>query len=82
MCIKENFYTCGDNRDYEDLLFFVETHNPTVNHMNAAAQNIYDHSDVDKFMERFGEDEEHVYSFIMHCIEETILTVFDVIELE
>lgn len=46
-CIKFDWYTLGDNSDYEKMLRFVETHKPTDNNITRVAENIFNHSEKD-----------------------------------
>lgn len=45
LCIHEQWYTCGTNKEYEHLLNFVDTTPPTVENQYKVAQNILEHSD-------------------------------------
>lgn len=48
ICIKNNYYTCGDSEAYDKLLKFVETHKPTNTNIYRVAQNIVEHSEHEK----------------------------------
>lgn len=45
LCIRERWYTCGTNKEYEHLLNFVDTTPPTVENQYKVAQDILEHSD-------------------------------------
>lgn len=81
MCFSYNFYTCGDQQEFEDLLFFVKSHRPTLKNMIAAAQNIYEHSDVEKLMGKYNADEKEIFEEIMFGLGETICTTFEATEI-
>lgn len=44
LCVKNNFYTCGCNREYEYMLDFVREHEPTVQNLYKVANDILSHS--------------------------------------
>lgn len=46
MCIEHDFYTCGTNSNYCDLLSFIDETEPTFNNVYAAAFDIVMHSDT------------------------------------
>ena len=44
VCIENNYYTCGDNEDYEHMLNWVERLYPNTDNMYFIAQDIAKHS--------------------------------------
>ena len=44
MCIQNEFYTCGTNKQYEKLMNFVSDHEPTMEAIEWVAKDIIDHS--------------------------------------
>lgn len=44
-CIRNDFYTCGDNEDYMKMLQFVEDSQVTIANLYRVAKDIYEHSD-------------------------------------
>ena len=44
LCVRNNFYTCGSNREYESMLNFVREHEPTVQNLYKVANDILCHS--------------------------------------
>ena len=46
MCIKNGYYTCGDNEAYRKMLEFVNTHKPTTENIYKVAVDIVAHSDL------------------------------------
>ena len=76
MCIQHSFYTCGDNEDYEELFFFVEHYRPTLQNLILAAQDIYEHSDIEELMRKYGGDEKEIFEEILFLLNTTILTTY------
>ena len=77
MCVFNNFYTCGDNEEYYELLFFVEHYKPTLQNLILAAQDIYEHSDIENLMERYNEDEKAIFENILFNLEDCVVTTFE-----
>jgi hypothetical protein len=48
--------------------------------MIAAAQNIYEHSDVERLMGKYNADEKEIFENIMFGLGETICTTFEATE--
>ena len=44
VCINNNFYTAGDNEDYEHMLVWVDRMYPNTENLYFIADNIYRHS--------------------------------------
>ena len=49
LCIKKNWYTCGDCEDYDKLLKMPDGKNITTNIIIKIATDIYEHSDNANF---------------------------------
>ena len=45
VCINCNWYTEGDNKEYNNMLMFVESHKPTDRNIEKVACDIYSHSE-------------------------------------
>lgn len=43
-CINRDFYTCGNTRQYSEMLKFVDTHEPTAKNVELVAIDIISHS--------------------------------------
>lgn len=72
LCCENNFYTCGDNIDYEHLLFdLTNRDNLTTNDIIALATDIWKHSDIET-LERLGID----IPCICHAISEKCVSIF------
>ncbi len=44
-CIRNDLYTCGDCKDYSQMLNSVDSMEPTVENLYLIAKDIKDHSD-------------------------------------
>ena len=44
-CIRFEWYTQGNNRDYLKMLDFVDSHKPTDNNISWVVEDIFNHSD-------------------------------------
>ena len=69
LCIRNQYYTCGDTRAYEELLNHVSSledipSDDLTNEILAIAINIYEHSDVEEQVNRYGVSKEDVLNSI------------------
>ena len=64
MCIKNDYYTAGDNEAYAKMLNFVDTHEPTKTNIYKVAVDIVKHS----FLESYGQSEKENIESIMYEI--------------
>lgn len=46
LCIKHDWYTCGDCSDYNNMLLFVSDNEATTENIARVARDIYEHSDT------------------------------------
>lgn len=66
-CIKNNFYTRGDNESYKKMLDLVDSTEPTPENLYSVAKDIKEHS------------EDQSISNVMFCIEkDAVLTFYEV----
>ena len=78
MCIRHDYYTCGDCDEYSIMLANVNFVDPDdVDSMATIAKDIFDHSDVKQFCEDYVCSRGDVYAHIMYnlyneCTETTI----------
>ena len=72
MCIKHDFYTCGDNEEYSAMLRYVDEHEPTTENLYIIAVDIYEHSALDDF----GQYGDSVISSIMFDLEREAVRTF------
>ena len=65
LCIEQQYYTRGDNEAYEKLLTYVQN-NEDINDsaVIAIADNIFDHSDIDRIMKEYNCNEDEVFDSI------------------
>lgn len=72
LCIRQEYYTRGDCEAYEELLSYVDGRNITDNDIIAIADNIYDHSDIDRIMEEYGCSSDEVFDSIYFNVGELV----------
>ena len=65
MCVRQNLYTMGDCEAYDKMLSFVRDTNPTMENMVVVANDILEHSDVEKRCRMYGVDESGVFENIL-----------------
>lgn len=70
MCIKNDRYTMGTVREYEEMLDFVSENEPTLENIEKVAINIVEHSD----MRRYGLDFEELVEAVMFDIANDAIT--------
>lgn len=75
LCIKNDWYTEGSNESYEAMLDMVRlsSKNPSDDMVIVIAENIAEHSDIERFCNRYGCDfNEFVDNIVFQLFEETI----------
>ncbi len=72
LCIRQEYYTRGDCKAYEELLDFVTDRNITDTDIIAIADNIYDHSDIDRIMSEYGCGSDDVFDSIYFNVGELV----------
>lgn len=75
LCIRNNWYTCGTNDSYEAMLDMVRlsSKNPSDDMVIVIAENIAEHSDYERFCNRYGCDfNEFVDNIVFQLFDETI----------
>ena len=76
LCIENEWYTCGSNEDYSDLLNFIDNlENVTTQNIFEVAINIYEHSDLDEWFDN-NEDIIDEIKHIMFLIERNCCHTF------
>ena len=45
VCRENNFYTCGDSEEYDNMLDMVDALEPTPENIYQVAKDIYEHSE-------------------------------------
>ena len=78
LCVKEQYYTCGDSESYMEMLTYCdklgEIADPQVTtEVMAIAINIYEHSDIQQMQRDYGVSKEDIfnnmYFQVMQCVE-------------
>lgn len=72
MCIENDFYTLGDNEEYNNLFDHIAHNEPTPENIRIAAEDIVKHSDLDSYEQSRIENVETV----MFLIEKTVNTFY------
>ena len=72
LCIKEKYYTCGDNAAYMNLLTTLcgSEKEMTMDDLEEIADDILMHSDGEIFSERYGSPEEVFEAVLWQLINE------------
>ncbi len=66
-CIKHDLYTCGDNKDYEHMLNWVERLYPNTDNLYFIAEDIQKHS------------EDQTVTNVMYLLEkDAVVTTFEI----
>lgn len=74
-CINHEYYTRGDNEEYEEMLDYVRANEPTVRNIYLVAADILEHSDTCNNL--YGDV--LTVSHIMYILkEETVYTTYEV----
>ena len=60
LCIREQYYTRGDNESYDKMFQFIRDNEPTDTNIYLVALDIFNHTDVDERCEMYGADEGEV----------------------
>lgn len=68
LCIKENYYTRGNNAEYDYMLLTLCNDTETVDDVMKIAADIAEHSDTDKLIYTYGIDEEQIAGMIAEQI--------------
>lgn len=68
MCIQNEFYTCGTNKQYEKLMDFVSSHEPTMESIEWVAKDIIDHSSF--------EDDYPITAMMFHVVNDCVKFFF------
>lgn len=71
LCIKENWYTMGDNEEYMAMWDFVGSHKPTPNNVYKVALDIMKHSDVEQ-------SDEYLENIMFLISESCIMTFYEI----
>jgi len=70
LCIEHSYYTCGTNKEYENLLFVLcNCDNATLPQVKEIAEDILKHSNWEKEADEYGMD----YSELLIYLMETLL---------
>ena len=84
VCVRENLYTRGDNREYSAMFDMVQAENAkgqefSTESLYAIASNIAAHSDSES-RQQTGSGYENFIEQIMLCLYEKVQTSFEIVE--
>ena len=83
VCIQNQYYTRGTNEEYLDLFNIVRSFSTVDDtQLFIVAQDIYNHSDVERIMNEGGVDECGVMESILFNLTEVTHTFYEVAEVE
>lgn len=69
MCIRHDYYTCGNCEEYEAMLNYVdEIDADNIHEMKVVAENIFCHCAVDKFLSEYNCSEDEFKDNILWCL--------------
>ena len=74
LCIRNDYYTNGTVKEYEELLEFVDENEPTTENIYQAAYNIVEHSNL----ERYGQTDRQNIESVMFEIANECYTHFEI----
>ena len=78
ICIRENYYTRGNNTDYshllDDLCDFRK--DLTMDDLEEIAANILNHSDVDNICDKYDCEKDEIFGIVLFEIINECCTVF------
>lgn len=84
MCIRNEYYTCGSIKEYENLLFeiigcdnFVGNQEQIDNKILEIATNIFDHSDISKLIRLYGCDEVALMQNLLFNVTRTVDYIYE-----
>ncbi len=81
VCIQNDYYTFGDNKDYEEMLGYVmKLNNCTDEDLIGIAQDIFNHTDIERICEEGGVDRAGAFASILFNLSEEVHTIFTVEE--
>lgn len=76
LCVRQNYYTCGDRQDYEAMLDKVNIEGPTTQLVYEVAKDIVDHSNLSAYGQTYTENIESV----MYLVAKEIRTFYHINE--
>ena len=68
MCIQNEFYTCGTEKQYMNMMDYVKTHEPTTEAIEHVAKDIINHSSV--------EDDYPIAAMMFHVVNDCVKFFF------
>lgn len=79
LCVKNNYYTCGTNEEYGKMFSHCKG-KMTIRKIENIAKDIFNHSDVETFKNRYGcSDEELIENIAFELINDCCYTTVETI---
>ena len=78
VCVRNRYYTRGDNEAYNKMLNFVRDNKPTTEAIYTVAADIMDHSDMSRYMVDYSYNE--ILANIMYNLKEIVITTYEIKE--
>ena len=72
LCVKQQWYTCGTNKEYDHMLEYVRNNKPVLSNIFIVAKDIFDHSENDDY----GYEDEVIESIMFLLNSEAIVTSY------
>jgi hypothetical protein len=73
LCVKEDWYTCGDIDAYDNLFNMLHRDMDDAEIVGICV-DIYDHSDVERFSKEYGVSYEDIFDNIVYEVYELVHT--------
>lgn len=78
LCVRNRYYTRGDNDEYGRMLLFVSNHKPTKENIFRVAEDIFNHSNINP--EEYGLTKDDSIAAIMFDLSRSCVTEHFTIE--
>lgn len=66
LCIRKDWYTRGNIKQYDNLFEMITDKNITDNLLLKVANDIFEHSDIERFMNEYSCSDTDVYANIVY----------------
>lgn len=70
LCIEQNWYTCGTNEEYNNMLNMIQNKRVTKNLLYRIALDIYYHSKKETYCYSCNEQIEHIMFYLNKAVNE------------
>lgn len=77
MCIRNDYYTKGNNAEYADMLETVDTVEPTTDNIMLVAMDISKHSEMERYGYRWN-DAEAIEGIMFNLANDCVYTFYEI----